>query len=113
MLQFFSNTTGTAPVKFFDRAANLAAHQIINYHGSHDKQYFALVGIARGANGRTVGHTQLYSVAMKGSQPIEAHACCFSRLKRPGQTDSVLFSFAQRNEAGNGQVCILSSEYNY
>lgn len=44
---------------------------------------------------------------MKGSQPIEAHACCFSRLKRPGQADSVLFSFAQRNEAGNGQLWLI------
>eukprot|EP01127_Copromyxa_protea_P002769 TRINITY_DN1272_c0_g1_i1.p1 TRINITY_DN1272_c0_g1~~TRINITY_DN1272_c0_g1_i1.p1 ORF type:complete len:1717 (+),score=471.10 TRINITY_DN1272_c0_g1_i1:887-6037(+) len=100
-------TKGLAPVKFFDRAANLAGHQIINYHGSHDKLFYALVGIARGANGRTVGHTQLYSVAMKGSQPIEAHACTFSRLKRPGQADTVLFSFAQRNEAGNGQLWLI------
>lgn len=102
-----TTTAGATPVKFFDRAANLAGHQIINYHGSFDKNYYALVGIARGANNRTVGHTQLYSVAMKGSQPIEAHACCFSRLKRPGAADTVLFSFAQRNEAGNGQLWLI------
>jgi hypothetical protein len=58
-----------------------------------------------GTDGRTVGHVQLYSVAQKGSHPVDAHACCFMRLKKPGGVaDAVLFCFASRNDAGQGQV---------
>jgi len=95
------NVTLNSVEKMFDRATQLNAHQIVDYQLSHDKKYLALVGLAA-ANGRTVGHVQLYSVDQKGSHPIDAHACCFMRLKKPGAPDGVLFCFAQRNDGGSG-----------
>lgn len=88
----------------FDRAPQLNAHLIIDYQVSYDRKYLALVGIM-GANDRTVGHVQLYSVVQKGSHPVDAHACCFMRLKKTGGLpDAVLFCFAQRNDAGAGAL---------
>lgn len=90
----------------FDRAPQLNGHLIIDYQVSYDRKFLALVGIMGGTDGRTVGHVQLYSVVQKGSHPVDAHACCFMRVKKTGGVpDAVLFCFASRNDAGQGQVC--------
>jgi clathrin heavy chain len=96
--------------KIFDRAPQLAAHLIIDYQVSYDRKYLALVGIIGGTDGKTLGHVQLYSVAQKGSHPVDAHACCFMRIKKTGGLpDAVLFCFAARTDGGAGQVINRSS----
>lgn len=91
--------------KVFDRAPQLNGHLIIDYQVSYDRTFLALVGIMAGTDGRTVGHVQLYSVTQKGSHPVDAHACCFMRVKKTGGVpDAVLFCFASRNDAGQGQL---------
>ncbi len=52
--------TQTAPVKMFERNANLSGCQIINYRVSDDDQWMVIVGISQ-REGRVAGTMQLYS----------------------------------------------------
>lgn len=97
---------GSAPVKMFDRLAELSDAQIISYKTDAAGKWLALCGIAQ-RNGQIAGSIQLYSVDRKMSQHIEGHACAFAnyyvetesgaRATRP----TTLFVFAQRNAAGS------------
>jgi len=87
-----------APVKVFDRAANLNGTQIINYAVSQDGQWMMCVGIKAGATpgGPAEGCMQLYSAEKKVSQPLSAHAGCFATIKPAGRSDAaLLFSFVK------------------
>eukprot|EP00002_Diphylleia_rotans_P040222 TRINITY_DN948_c0_g2_i1.p1 TRINITY_DN948_c0_g2~~TRINITY_DN948_c0_g2_i1.p1 ORF type:complete len:1703 (-),score=450.85 TRINITY_DN948_c0_g2_i1:468-5576(-) len=85
------------PVKVFDRHANLASAQIINYRVDPSGKWCLLVGIYP-QDGRVVGTMQLYSIEKKVSQPIEGHAGAFVSFKPEGAPDNVtLFTFASRN----------------
>mmetsp|Transcript_28677 Transcript_28677/g.48179 ORF Transcript_28677/g.48179 Transcript_28677/m.48179 type:complete len:1757 (+) Transcript_28677:68-5338(+) len=85
------------PLKMFDRHANLANAQIINYKTDSSEKWLVLVGIAAQPDGRVGGQIQLYSVERKVSQPIEGHAASFTNLRVPGVKDPyLLFSFAQK-----------------
>jgi len=87
-----------APVKVFDRAANLNGTQIINYAVSQDGQWMMCVGIKAGATpgGPAEGCMQLYSAEKKVSQPLSAHAGCFATIKPAGRSDAaLLFCFVK------------------
>lgn len=45
----YLNTGESAPVKVFDRTANLANNQIINYRCDPTEKWLVLIGIAPGA----------------------------------------------------------------
>ncbi|KAF1331725.1 Clathrin heavy chain, partial [Globisporangium splendens] len=78
----------SAPVKVFDRHANLGpGTQIISYEASHDNKWMLLVGIAQGDGGRIVGNMQLYSMEKKVSQVLQGHAGAFAEMTPPGRTD--------------------------
>lgn len=85
------------PVKLFERAANLAGTQVINYAVSPDQQWMMVVGIKAGApGGPAEGCMQLYSVEKKVSQPLTAHAGCFATIKPAGRSDAaLLFCFVK------------------
>jgi clathrin heavy chain len=97
--------TTSLPQKKFDRAAQLEGTTIASYEVSHDNMFCALLGTVS-SGGRVSGVAQLFSVAQSGSQPIPAHACCFSRLKKAGAPDGVVFCFVKRDEGPGHLLCI-------
>jgi len=78
------------PVKVFDRHNSLASTQIINYRADIHEQWLALIGIAAGPNQTVSGQMQLYSVARKQSQVLEAHAASFATISLAGHETSLL-----------------------
>ncbi|KAL2270263.1 hypothetical protein VTJ83DRAFT_2447 [Remersonia thermophila] len=89
-----------APVKVFERNANLAGNQIINYRTSADGKWMVVVGISQ-QQGRVVGAMQLYSKDRGISQAIEGHAAAFGTLRLDGAPeDTKLFTFAVRTAVG-------------
>ena len=97
----------SAPVKVFDRAANLNGTQIIKYMVTPDEKWSVLIGIAPGSPDRpqlVKGYMQLYSAAQTRSQALEAHAAAFASIKIGANTEpSTLISFAQKSMV-NGQL---------
>ncbi|CAB4482710.1 unnamed protein product [Rhizophagus irregularis] len=90
----------SAPAKMFDRHANLANSQIINYRVNADERWMVLVGISA-VEGRVVGNMQLYSKDRKVSQPIEGHAAAFANIVlENGVSPTSLFTFAIRSTNG-------------
>ncbi|KAH0891067.1 hypothetical protein HID58_053496 [Brassica napus] len=89
------------PVKMFDRTANLANNQIINYKCSPNEKWLVLIGIAPGPPERAQlvkGNMQLFSVDQQRSQALEAHAASFAQFKVPGnENPSILISFASKS----------------
>lgn len=89
-----------APVKMFERNANLSGCQIINYRVSHDEKWMVVIGISQ-QQGRVVGSMQLYSRDRGISQAIEGHAASFATLQLEGSpSESKLFTFANRSATG-------------
>ncbi|KAH9275316.1 hypothetical protein BASA83_002084 [Batrachochytrium salamandrivorans] len=89
-----------SPVKIFDRHANLAGSQIINYRVNSDEKWMALIGISA-QQGRVVGSMQLYNKDRGVSQPLEGHAAAFAELKLDGNSHkNKLFTFAVRSANG-------------
>jgi clathrin heavy chain len=99
---------GGDPVKVFDRAANLAGNQIINYRVDPSEKWLLLIGIAPGPAERpqlVKGNMQLYSVDQKRSQALEAHAASFINFQPEGaDRPALLIAFAQKTLGGDGQV---------
>eukprot|EP00252_Welwitschia_mirabilis_P023463 TRINITY_DN662_c0_g1_i4.p1 TRINITY_DN662_c0_g1~~TRINITY_DN662_c0_g1_i4.p1 ORF type:complete len:1707 (+),score=385.71 TRINITY_DN662_c0_g1_i4:318-5438(+) len=95
------------PVKMFDRTANLAGNQIINYRCDPSEKWLVLIGIAPGAPERpqlVKGNMQLFSVDQQRSQALEAHAASFASFKVSGNDNpSILISFASKTISG-GQL---------
>ncbi|CAI9767563.1 unnamed protein product [Fraxinus pennsylvanica] len=95
------------PVKMFDRTANLASNQIINYRCDPSEKWLVLIGIAPGSPERpqlVKGNMQLFSVDQQRSQALEAHAASFASLRVPGNDkDSILISFASKS-SNAGQI---------
>ncbi|KAG5064403.1 hypothetical protein JHK85_005586 [Glycine max] len=95
------------PVKMFERTANLANNQIINYRCDPTEKWLVLIGIAPGSPERpqlVKGNMQLFSVDQQRSQALEAHAASFAQFKVPGnENPSVLISFASKT-LNAGQV---------
>ncbi|KAJ0046627.1 hypothetical protein Pint_06541 [Pistacia integerrima] len=95
------------PVKMFDRTANLANNQIINYKCDPSEKWLVLIGIAPGSAERpqlVKGNMQLFSVDQQRSQALEAHAASFAQFKVPGnENPSVLISFATKS-FNSGQI---------
>jgi hypothetical protein len=91
-------TGDPAPVKMFDRNEHLAGTLVISYAASADGHWLMVVGIKAGApGGPAVGCMQLYSVEKRVSQPLDAHAGCFTTAKLPGRADTaMLFCFVQK-----------------
>ncbi|KAJ3054850.1 hypothetical protein HK097_000656 [Rhizophlyctis rosea] len=88
-----------APVKMFERNANLAGSQIINYRVNSDEKWLLLIGISA-QQGRVVGNMQLYSKERGVSQPLEGHAGAFAELASDTATPYKLFTFAVRTATG-------------
>ncbi|KAF5736560.1 Clathrin heavy chain 1 [Tripterygium wilfordii] len=88
------------PAKVFERTANLANNQIINYRCDPTEKWLVLIGIAPGSPERqqlVKGNMQLFSVDQQRSQALEAHAAAFAQFKVPGnENPSVLISFATK-----------------
>ncbi|KAK8955806.1 Clathrin heavy chain 2 [Platanthera guangdongensis] len=95
------------PVKIFDRTANLANNQIINYRCDPSEKWLVLVGIAPGSPERpqlVKGNLQLFSVDQQRSQALEAHAAAFSSFKVVGnENPSILICFASKTHNA-GQI---------
>lgn len=104
----WSGSGEAPPQKVFDRHANLAGHQIINYRASSDEKWLVLVGIAsnNAPDGFKVkGSLQLYSKERGVSQPIEGHAAAFANIKLENSAvETKLFTFANRTATG-AKVC--------
>ena len=84
----------------FDRHANLAGTQIINYRVDANLKWLALIGISA-VEGRVVGKLQLFSVEKKMSQALDGHAATFAQFKVPGNAAaSTLFVIANRGIEG-------------
>ncbi|TQD83381.1 hypothetical protein C1H46_031091 [Malus baccata] len=88
------------PEQVFERTANLANNQIINYRCDPSEKWLVLIGIAPGAPERpqlVKGNLQLFSVDQQRSQALEAHAASFAQYKVPGnENPSTLISFATK-----------------
>nr|CAB3462799.1 unnamed protein product [Digitaria exilis] len=83
----------------FDRTANLANNQIINYRCDPAEKWLVLIGIAPGAPERpqlVKGNMQLFSVDQQRSQALEAHAASFATFKNLPQ----LVDFTPSTEEG-------------
>ncbi|KAF3649561.1 hypothetical protein FXO38_17596, partial [Capsicum annuum] len=77
------------PIKMFDRTANLANNQIINYRCDPSEKWLVLIGIAPVSAERpqlVKGNMQLYSVDQQHSQALEAHAAAFASFRKPSFT---------------------------
>ncbi|PQQ11752.1 Clathrin heavy chain 1 [Prunus yedoensis var. nudiflora] len=89
------------PTKVFERTANLANNQIINYRCDPSEKWLVLIGIAPGSPERpqlVKGNMQLFSVEQKRSQALEAHAASFATFKVPGnENPSILICFASKS----------------
>ena len=88
--------TQDAPTVMFDRHANLASSQIINYQVSADGNWCLIGGIAPGEAGKVNGNMQLYSVEKKVSQVLQGHAGAFTTIKIAGREDAQLLVFHDR-----------------
>merc|ERR1719162_562838 len=100
----------TAPVKLFDRHANLGAGtQIINYQVSGDGKWSLLIGISQGANQQIVGTMQLYSHEKKVSQVLQGHSGSFCTIQPKGRTDKaqVLVFAGKKDPAQPHQLFIM------
>ncbi|KAF9591336.1 hypothetical protein IFM89_003959 [Coptis chinensis] len=88
------------PAKMFDRTANLASNQIINYRCDPAEKWLVLIGIAPGSAERpqlVKGNMQLFSVDQQRSQALEAHGAAFASFKVPGnENPSTLICFASK-----------------
>mmetsp|Transcript_17321 Transcript_17321/g.52085 ORF Transcript_17321/g.52085 Transcript_17321/m.52085 type:complete len:1674 (-) Transcript_17321:219-5240(-) len=95
------------PVKVFDRTPNLSGAQIISYRVSPDSKWSVLIGITAGAPERPAlakGFMQLYSAEQQKSQPLEAHAASFAKVKFSGRdAESLVIAFAQKT-LKDGQI---------
>ncbi|KAF6147003.1 hypothetical protein GIB67_036722 [Kingdonia uniflora] len=95
------------PVKMFDRTANLANNQIINYRCDPAEKWLVLIGIAPGVPERpqlVKGNMQLFSVDQQRSQALEAHAASFASFKVQGnENPSTLICFASKT-TNAGQI---------
>ncbi|PNX74604.1 clathrin heavy chain 1-like protein, partial [Trifolium pratense] len=95
------------PVKVFDRTANLANNQIINYRCDPTEKWLVLIGIAPGSPERpqlVKGNMQLFAVDQQRSQALEAHAASFASFRVTGNDkDSILICFASKT-INAGQV---------
>ncbi|XP_073124837.1 clathrin heavy chain 1 isoform X2 [Henckelia pumila] len=95
------------PVKMFERTANLANNQIINYKCDPSEKWLVLIGIAPGSPERpqlVKGNMQLFSVDQQRSQALEAHAASFASFRVAGNDkDSILISFATKS-SNSGQI---------
>ncbi|KAL2558245.1 Clathrin heavy chain 1 [Forsythia ovata] len=91
----------------FDRTANLANNQIINYRCDPSEKWLVLIGIAPGSPEKpqlVKGNMQLFSVDQQRSQALEAHAASFASFRVPGNdNDSILISFATKT-SNAGQI---------
>lgn len=100
----WSGSGETPPQKVFDRHANLAGHQIINYRASADEKWLVLIGIASNPSPdgfKVKGSLQLYSKERGVSQPIEGHAAAFASIRLENSAvETKLFTFANRTAAG-------------
>ncbi|KAF4387547.1 hypothetical protein F8388_011695 [Cannabis sativa] len=99
------------PVKMFERTANLASNQIINYRCDPTEKWLVLIGIAQGSPESRVcrdqglqrpqlvkGNMQLFSVDQQRSQALEAHAASFATFKVAGnENPSILICFASKS----------------
>lgn len=93
------------PQKIFDRHANLAGAQIINYRTTSDDKWLVLVGISGNTTNpaafKVKGAMQLYSRERGVSQPIEGHAAAFAEIKLDGHPQPTkLFTFSVRTGSG-------------
>ncbi|KAL2549735.1 Clathrin heavy chain 1 [Forsythia ovata] len=95
------------PEQMFDRTANLANNQIINYRCDPSEKWLVLIGIAPGSPERpqlVKGNMQLFSVDQQRSQALEGHAASFASFRVPGNDkDSLLISFATKT-SNAGQI---------
>ncbi|KAF8402617.1 hypothetical protein HHK36_010706 [Tetracentron sinense] len=95
------------PVKMFERTANLANNQIINYRCDPSEKWLVLIGIAPGSPEKpqlVKGNMQLFSVDQQRSQALEAHAASFASFKVPGnEIPSILICFASKT-TNAGQI---------
>jgi len=89
------------PAKVFDRHNSLAPTQIMNYRADRHEQWLALIGIAATPSQTVAGHMQLYSVARKQSQVLEAHAASFATINLAGHETSLL-AFVSKPSTGEG-----------
>ncbi|TVU27451.1 hypothetical protein EJB05_30150 [Eragrostis curvula] len=108
LLGLVTQTPGDSePAKMFDRTANLANNQIINYRCDPSEKWLVLIGIAPGAPERpqlVKGNMQLFSVDQQRSQALEAHAASFATFKVPGnENPSTLICFASKS-SNAGQI---------
>ena len=102
-----TNASQAAPIKVFDRNANLSGCQIINYRANADAKWMVVVGISQ-QQGRVVGAMQLYSKDRGISQSIEGHAAAFGSIRlADAPQDTKLFVFAVRTAAGSGKLHIV------
>lgn len=89
------------PTKMFDRVANLAGHQIINYVTDNSQKWLALIGITQ-KDGRVAGTIQLFSTEKNQSQSIEGHAASFIQFTPKNAPKAItLFIFANRGAAAS------------
>ncbi|KAK7849835.1 clathrin heavy chain 1 [Quercus suber] len=88
------------PEQMFDRTANLANNQIINYRCDPTEKWLVLIGIAPGLPERpqlVKGNMQLFSMDQQRSQALEAHAASFATFKVAGnENPSILICFASK-----------------
>ncbi|SPJ85883.1 probable clathrin heavy chain [Fusarium torulosum] len=100
-----------APVKMFERNANLNGCQIINYRVNSDSKWMVVVGISS-QQGKVVGAMQLYSKDRGISQAIEGHAAAFGTIRLEGAAqDTKLFSFAVRSATGAAKLHIVEVDH--
>ncbi|CAJ0541647.1 Ff.00g081550.m01.CDS01 [Fusarium sp. VM40] len=100
-----------APVKMFERNANLNGCQIINYRVNSDSKWMVVVGISS-QQGKVVGAMQLYSKDRGISQAIEGHAAAFGTIRLEGAAqDTKLFSFAVRSATGPAKLHIVEVDH--
>ncbi|CAO3664380.1 unnamed protein product [Rhizopus stolonifer] len=101
----------SAPIKIFERHANLTSCQIMNLRASPDEKWYVLVGISQ-REGRIVGSMQLYSRERSVSQPIEGHAAAFAEIKLQGSPNPTkLFTFAVRSANGSAKLQIIEVDH--
>ncbi len=87
ILNVFDGQVNGRPVKLTDRHASLQQCQIIDFTANENLDWLAVVGIYQTEQSTIGGKIQLFNKTRNVSQPIDGHACQFSKILLDGNTE--------------------------
>ncbi|OBA27121.1 clathrin heavy chain [Hanseniaspora valbyensis NRRL Y-1626] len=99
LLNVFDGQVNANPQKLTDRHATLQPCQIIDFNANDALDWLAVVGIYQTEQSTIGGKIQLFNKTRNISQPIDGHACQFSKILLDGNTEkNQIFVIANKED---------------